>query len=159
MALIVEDGTGTLVSESYVSVANADIYHANFGNTSWASATESAKEIALRIATVYIDTYYEFSGEKRYYNQRLLWPRYGYADYEVFPEPNLVQACCELALRALSTPLFEDSEDQLILREVIGPLRTDYAYKTPAVRYTLVDRLLKPFTTSGGSSIRIEFTG
>lgn len=159
MALIVEDGTGTLQSESYVSVANADIYHVSFGNADWAAATETEKEVALRQATVYIDTYYKFNGEKRYYNQRLMWPRYGYADYEVFPEPNLVQACCELALRALSAPLFEDSEDQVILREVIGPLRTDYAYKTPAVRYLLVDQLLKRFVSSTGSSARIEFTG
>lgn len=159
MAIIVEDGTGTLASESYVSAVDADAYHVKFGNEAWADYSEEEKEVALRRATIFIDTSYEFTGRKKFYNQRLMWPRYGYADYEVYPEPNLVYACCELALRAAAGELVSDSEDQVILREVIGPIRTDYAYKTQDVRYTAVDRLLKPFTFSSGSSARIEFTG
>ncbi len=159
MALIVEDGTGTAGAQSYASVAVADTYHADFGNESWDNYGEQEKEIALREATRYIDAVYEFVGEKKFYNQPLQWPRYGYADYEPWPVPNLVAACCELALRAASEELMSDTEDQVILREVIGPLRTDYAYKNPEVRFTIVDRLLRHLTTSGGSSVRIEFTG
>lgn len=159
MSLIVENGTGLLNAESYVSVADADTHHANFGNAGWVDYSQEEKEVALRRATVYLDTTYEFAGEKKFYNQRLMWPRYGYADYEVFPEPNLVQACCELALRAAAGELVPDTEDQVILREVIGPIRTDYAYKSAEVRYTSVDRLLRNLTMSTGSSARIEFTG
>lgn len=159
MALIVEDGTNTPGAQSYASVAVADAYHSDFGNDAWENYSETEKENALRQATRYIDTVYDFLGEKKFYNQPLKWPRCGYADYEPWPVPNLVAACCELALRAAVSDLLYDTEDQVILREVIGPLRTDFAYKNPEVRYTVVDRLLRELTTSSGSSVRIEFTG
>lgn len=159
MALIVEDGTGTPGAQSYVSVAVADGYHSDFGNADWENYGETEKENALRNATRYLDAVYDYLGEKKFYNQPLKWPRYGYADYEPWPVANLVAACCELALRATVSDLLSDTEDQVILREVIGPLRTDFAYKNPEVRFTIVDRLLRELTASGGTSVRIEFTG
>jgi len=64
MPLIVEDNTGLANAESYISVADADVYLANMGRTSWAAATTAAKEIALRKATQYIDTAYSFRGAR-----------------------------------------------------------------------------------------------
>ena len=58
MALIVEDGTGVSGAESYISVVDADDYHTNHGNTSWGSADTTAKEIALRKASEYLDGKY-----------------------------------------------------------------------------------------------------
>lgn len=98
MALIVEDGTGLATAESYVSVSDADAYHVSFGNTDWAGYSTEQKEIALRRATVYIDSNYTFAGEKYRLAQRLEWPRYNYSENEAWPEVNIVQACCELAL-------------------------------------------------------------
>jgi hypothetical protein len=56
MALIVEDGTGRADAESYVSVADADTYHANRGELRRGrrSAPPPSKEQLLRQATEYM---------------------------------------------------------------------------------------------------------
>ena len=51
MSLVVEDGTGKADAESYISVADADTYHSNRGNTDWAALTTTEKEQLLRGAT------------------------------------------------------------------------------------------------------------
>ena len=53
MTLVIEDGTGKSNAESYISVADADTYHSNRGNTDWAALTTAEKERLLRIATDY----------------------------------------------------------------------------------------------------------
>jgi hypothetical protein len=159
MSIVVEDGTGLASAESYPSVVYADAYHASYGNDAWAALTTTQKEVCLRKATRYIDTNYVFRGVKKYLAQGLEFPRHGYADYEQWPERDVLQACCELALRASEDDLQQDSEDQVVIREVIGPLRTDYAYKGMQVRYAVVDRLLQRFISTGGGSVRIELTG
>lgn len=159
MALIVEDGTGLLTAESYISVSDADAYHSSFGNTEWAGYSSSEKEVALRRATVYIDSNYSFLGHKLKLSQRLEWPRYSYADYEQWPEIDVQRACCELALRAAAGQLIEDGPSQVVLREVIGPLRTDYAWKDPEIKYPIVDRLLGKFTLNNSTTVRIGLTG
>ena len=50
MALIVEDGSGKLDSESYISVADCTTYCTAHGLTAW-TGTDAAKETALRNAT------------------------------------------------------------------------------------------------------------
>lgn len=54
MALIVEDGTGLADAESYLSVADADTYHADRNNEAWQDYSTAEKEAALRKATQYI---------------------------------------------------------------------------------------------------------
>ena len=59
MSLIVEDATGLSTAESYLSVANADTYHASYtGSTAWSGASTGTKERALRRATQYLDSVY-----------------------------------------------------------------------------------------------------
>lgn len=158
MSLEVEDGTGRADAESYASVATANAYHTAFGFAGW-TGTDTVKEQALRKATQFLDGFYTFRGEKKYVLQALQWPRVGYADDESWPPRKLVHACCELALRALSGELVEDKENQLITREVIGPIATHYAYKSSQVSFPTVDLLLKELTFSSGSSIPILLTG
>ena len=158
MSLDVEDGTGRTTAESYVSVADADAYHTKFGNTDW-TGTTAVKEVALRIATRYMDANYTFCGVKQYLAQALQWPRVGYANYEQFPEPMIVAACCELARRSLAGELLEDTTRELITRETVGPISTHYAFKDGETRYVLVDRMLRDLVENNGSSVRIGFTG
>lgn len=159
MSLIVEDGTGLPSAESYTSVSSATVYHVKFGNAAWADYTETEQEVALRKATRYIDGHYDLRGQPKFSVQALSFPRYGYATNETWPEPNLEAACAELALRAIQDELIVDTEDAVILREVIGPLRTDYAYKSNQVRYPVVDALMKRFLFTESGSVRIGYTG
>jgi hypothetical protein len=117
MALTVEDGTGLADADSYLSEANADSYHSARGNTTWAAATSPNKEIALRLATEYIDQRFTFKGVKKTTTQSLQWPRIsacgGSLDPALDPKIDLVpvaveKAVAEYALRQLSDPLMTD---------------------------------------------------
>lgn len=59
MALVVETGLGVTGADSYAAVAEADQYWADRGGAAdWGTATEQAKEAALRLASEYIDIHY-----------------------------------------------------------------------------------------------------
>lgn len=117
MPLVVEDGTAKTNSESYASVADADLYFfARRGDTTWAAASTANKEKALRNATDYIEEKYNarFIGRKATKDQALAFPRSyiesydGYAiNSDEIPE-KLKRATMELALRALSEDLLPD---------------------------------------------------
>lgn len=111
MALVVEDGTGRSDAESYLSVAAANTFHTNHGNSAWSGA-DAAKEQALRRATRYVDGHYRarWKGFKRLRTQALEWPRYDVYDlsgYDVDSDsvPAAVQhATAEAALREIASP-------------------------------------------------------
>lgn len=95
----------TLGTDTYVTVADADTYHTNRGNTGWTGATTEAKEIALRKATDYLDRQFTFRGYKQTQTQLLDWPRYeAYTDdgwlvgdqLSNLPK-QLTDACCIVA--------------------------------------------------------------
>lgn len=166
MALIVEDGTGRADAESYFSVTDADTYHANIGNSAWATLSTQVKEQCLRKATQYLDSQYAFIGYKLNSVQRLEWPRQQnsyyyragitYAESYTWPVRALQEACAELAIRAAASPLSPD-EDQSVKREKIGPIEVEYQLGTSsAPQFTLIENLLRMITRSGPNSIRIE---
>ena len=162
MSLIVEDGTAKVDSESYISVADADTYHSNLGNASWATLTTTVKEQLLRKATNYmVQTYrMRWAGVRKTDDQALDWPRYlvprldteaVYAYYDSDSVPGEVKvACAELALKANSMTLAPDT-DRLTKREKIGQLEVEYdtnsgkAYKM----YRAIDNLLMPMLDFG----------
>lgn len=156
MSLIVEDGTGLADAESYVSAATAGAYHDGMGNSAWDAATEAAKESALRRATQYIDSQYRFRGDPLTTTQALAFPR---DDGATWPIKRLSDACCELALRALTGSLFADQSGGEVLSESIGPVSVTYAPSGlgQQTRYAAVDALLAPLTAGGSrTSLRIE---
>lgn len=116
MTLITENGTGLSNAESYISVTDADTYHAaQTGSATWSGATTSTKEMALRQATAYIDSRFaeRFKGTRVKESQALRFPRIGVIDIDGFQiesnvvPPKLAQATAELALEVVSgTSLF-----------------------------------------------------
>jgi hypothetical protein len=171
MSLIVEDGTGLATAESYVSVADADAYHLAMGNAGW-TGTTTVKEAALRRATQYLDARYRFRGTAKTTTQALLWPRVastslysgvigaGLAPYPAVPEwpvKRLIDACCELALRAVAGPLYADQDAGRIQSETVGPISTTYFDQANGgqVRYSIVDDMLGPILAGGRSSLRL----
>ncbi|MGO4326739.1 DnaT-like ssDNA-binding protein [Cupriavidus sp. 2TAF22] len=149
MAIVVEDGTGKPDANSYVSVAEADAYHADRGNTAWASAT--AKEAKLINATAYADSMYRFQGQAAGTTQALEWPRAG-----VTGIPKRVKdAVCELALRALAGPLAADVKPDQVTETTVGPITKKYGAQRNdgRVRYPLVDGLLRPLLLVTGGNV------
>lgn len=120
MALTVETGNGVVGAESYATEAGADAYWGKRTHdalyTTWNAASQALKEGALREATAYLDARWGqfYRGVRRGTVQGLLWPRSDALDDAEYPLPDLpseiVNACCELAARALSARLAEDRE-------------------------------------------------
>lgn len=151
---------GGVNADSYVSIADADAYHANRGlaDASWKTLAPGIKEGALRKATQYLDATYKFCGIKITRTQALRWPRYnvwidGYmVNYNELPK-YLIAACCELALRATVQDLDPDLEPLLVTKETVGPISVDYS---PIQRYSgrkffdYVESLLAPILLGGG---------
>ena len=78
MALIVEDGTGLATAESYISVADAEIYLDKIGDATFAAlATVASKEAALRKAAQYLDEMFglAWAGNRVLSTQAIDWPR------------------------------------------------------------------------------------
>lgn len=161
MALIVETGTASADSESYASVAQADLYFANRGMSIWAPLQPAEKEQALRRGCDYIGQNYRmrFAGRRVNDTQALDFPRYsmprsdGVASYyasDSIPK-ELTTANIELAIRAAAGELIED-QDAPVVEETVGPITTRYAAgASHAKKFPAIDKLLAPFLSGGGS--------
>ncbi len=159
MSLTVENGTGFATADSYASRADADTYHAARGNAAWAAASTDARDAALRKATQYLDTRYRWVGNRSTLTQALEWPRYfvprlGYPSG--WPQPRVVHACIELALRALSVDLLADDEGRDVLSEQVGPISVTYGPTGGGVRYPVADLLVSPLILGGRNSVRLD---
>lgn len=169
MALIVEDGTGKVDSESYISVVDATTYHAARGNAAWAAlASDTIREQVLRKATGYMEQAYRERWKmfRVTATQALSWPRawvqlpdapYGYGSWAAFVPNNVVpsevkNACAELALLASVADLNPPLERSTV-REKIDVIEVDYDKYAPLYkRYRSVDMMLSVYFKSSGMS-------
>jgi len=169
-SFVVEDGTGLSTANSYLSVADADTYHANVTQSGdWTAATTAAKENGLIVATQYLENKYRgrWRGRKKLWSQALAWPRYGaldddgYAmDSEAVPQ-ELQAACAELALRVV---LGDDllgvvTEPGEVTSESVsvGPISESKTYaggKPHGYLYPKVEALLRAVTRAGDQIVR-----
>lgn len=163
MTITVEDGTGLDDAETYISVADANTYHAARGNTTWAALSEADKEAALRRAADYLSGAYggRWKGSRATSGQALDWPRVGAVanGYDVSSSvvpAAVARACAELALRAASAALSPDLE-RGIKRERVDVIETEYDTTSPQhTRYRAVDQLLAAYLSGGGAFLRVE---
>lgn len=164
MALVVEDGTGKVDSESYISVADATTYHAARNNPDWLLITD--KEAALRKATDYMIQVYRslWQGYRSITAQALDWPRQLVYNNE-YPEEiqiasNIVpvevkNACAELALKTYTDEVLFSDEEQKVIQEIIGPITVKYSDNstTSTKQYSSINAMLKPFLKTSGSQV------
>lgn len=171
MALIIEDGSVVSGAESYATVADADAYHANRGNSAW-TGTDAIKEAALRKAAIYLDGEYRkrWKGYRVYPTlQPMEWPRtgvcvvdemgaqYGYCGAGFLANTTIPQrlkdAQCELALRALGGELAPDTQGK-VKRETVDVLTTEwFEGSDPSVTtYRIVEQLLSDLLRPKGSA-------
>lgn len=164
MSLIVEDGTEVPGAESYITVADALTYHANLGNSTWATLTATQQEQALRRATNYMLQVYgpKWSGVRMTATQSLDWPRSGaYAHgfaIAISVVPDAVQnACAELALKAAAGELLSDRKRAKV-RVKVDVIETEYdRFASHATKYEAVEAMLNPYfkNVSGVEMIRV----
>lgn len=156
MALVVEDGTGLDQADSYISIEQADVYMATMGHDAWVTAVQADKEKALRQATQYVDSRYRYKNQPLKPEQSLEWPRVGIP----WPVKRVLDATCELAVRALAASLYADvAPTDAVKSETIGPIKTEYqeTQNGGQVQYALVDDLLRPLVATGQlTGIRLE---
>ena len=167
MTLVVEDGTGKVNAESYVSVTDADTYHSNLGNADWTGVT-AVKEAALRKATQYMQQMYSdrWTGYRNTSTQALDWPReyveikgLRYTEYveDTDIPQEMVNACAALAVRALSDDLIPDQE-RAVVSESIDVISVTYSeFSAQQKRYPEVDKMVAKYmlTASGIPMIRV----
>lgn len=137
MTLTVEDGTGKADADAFVSLADCTAYHAARANAAWASANAADQEAAIRRATAHLSSGYTWKGTRAQgRSQALAWPRSGVTDEEGYAIASdampveLVQACCEVALRELATPGCSAPDVTMTHRvksEQVGAIRVEYA--------------------------------
>ena len=140
MAFTVEDGTGVVGANSYVSVAYADEFFSDRGNSEW-QGTDAVKQSLLIEATDYIEMVYgrRFIGEMADTAQALSWPRSGTDDYldsayaaDEIPTV-LKRACCRYALQSLisgplaPTPVVDETGLPVVTtRKAVGPIEKEF---------------------------------
>lgn len=168
MSLTVETGSGSATADALISLAACGDYHTARGNADW-TGTDALKEAAIRRATAYLSNGHQWDGLRSHgRSQALAWPRAGVVDFEGYGIPSdeipveIVHACAEAALRELVEPgaLTPDVVlSDLVKREKVGPLETEYANSAVSVEahrpvMTIVRDLISPFLAkTGGSGI------
>ena len=163
MSLNVETGTGSSTSESYASVAFFDSYHADRGNTLAATLSTAEKEQALRRATEYMIQAYRnrWQGYRRLVTQALDWPRSGIVidDFTVIAYDSVPvdvqKACAELAFKAASGALLNDT-GQTVIRKKVDVIEIEYdKNSSQSTQYKTIEAMLRPYLTGGGFSHRL----
>lgn len=155
MAFIVEDGTGLVDANSYVTVQEYRDYATDRGRD---VTTEIDADIQgyLVEATDYVDLSYTFKGEPTFDIQALKFPR-TIDDEDVGVPLKIKYAVIEMAFsEAAGVSLFIDSEKNVTMKkEKVGPIETMYEYDTTAtiyqsnaVRFPKADKYVKPYVAS-----------
>lgn len=156
--LNVETGVGLEDSESYVTVAECTAYHAKHGGTAWDAVDD--QEAALRKATQYLDSVYQWRGDRVFSTQALKWPRLNVVvdGYELPGDEipaKLKAACCELAAKG---ELFADVSAQQVDSVKVGPIERKMSglLNGGQVRYAAVDALVRELVRGGSGSASIS---
>jgi hypothetical protein len=172
MALTVTPGSAT--ADAFVSVAACDTYCTARGLTDWTGAADSpadVKEAAIRRATAYLCNAFAWKGlPTSGRTQALAWPRAEVCDADGYAVPTdtipreIVDACCEIAVREIVTPGYMSPDVVLtdrIKAESIGPISTTYADNGAAASASrpvllLVRDMVAGLLSAGSGAIRLD---
>lgn len=151
--LIVEDGTGLPDSNSYASLEEFKAYHLARGNDI-ILLTDEVIEALLIKASDYIDTSFQFLGNKLEAEQAMSFPRYGEEFYPATQNfyalvpKKLKNATCSLALILSTTEAFSDITTTKREKTKVDVIETEKEYFEPkklAERFPQVNLLLREF--------------
>lgn len=140
MPLVVAPAVGY---DSFVSREDADAYFAELGYAAWAASSDTLRDNALRVGTVYVAA------------KRLL-PGATYPTIN----PNVEKATMEAAKLALSGELYKNGQSQAVVEKTVGPLTIRYA--SPGTgsqvfnKFPYIDDLLAGLTYGGWGPVLFE---
>jgi len=154
---------GGASSDSYITLAEWITYATAQGWT--LTGTDDQKEAYLRRAALAVDVSYRFVGQPQYQDQKREWPRIYTGLVNGWPiDPDTIPGAVKDAQAELAY-LIMGGADPLATyegaieseRSKVGPIERDRTYLGGKARprYTAVDRILAPYTTSGVGSPRI----
>lgn len=129
--IIKEDGTIVSNANCYTDSETADIYFSTRLNSEvWDNSSADNRAKSLIMATRAIDNYLQHRGYKALYEHSVEYPRVSdvymntYLEYYIFPEKELNEATCELALLFLSeNMLLKNDMDGIASIEVAGSIK------------------------------------
>jgi hypothetical protein len=181
MAFTVEDGTGLDDANSPASVAEADAYFTDRGNTTWLALSPERKRFNLVKASDYMEQRFggRVIGNRVFEEQALSWPRENTGvtiyDYDEDTETGAIpsgwkKACFEYALRVESNPLAPDPQisasgvTMVTTKQKAGPVEQEFATASGTSQAASV-QVLRPYpgadmwlrdllVASGGRTIR-----
>lgn len=150
--LVVEDGTGLPLADSYISVEQADAYHEAMGNEAWLTLGPDEKAVFLRRASRDLDILFggTYLSTRLTDDQGLLWPRVEYENafgVTVTGLPReLVPAVAELALVESTVdvlgPISGDDNVKHVTKK-LGSLEKSIEYFSPSQTYADTLRRIK----------------
>lgn len=152
----------TVGTDAFISLADADAYWSNHrdADSVWGSATDLAKEAAIREATEYLDTQFRWLGEIESTGQSLSWPRTGTdkegRSFSGIPS-RVEKATAILAREALSGYLLPAQERGGRIAAIqAGSVRVDYADAAPAeTTYGMVNQVVSPLIQGSGINRKV----
>lgn len=152
--LVIEDGTVVTSANSYVTKAEVETFCNDFGLTFTTNATLAVQAIIRGCA--FVDSEYDFKGEKYSYDDPMEWPRVGiYDDVNIDPSvdmeyyleiPNaLKKACCRAAYEEAAVPgTLQSNLSTGIRREKVDVIETEYFGNSPSrTVYRVIEGFLK----------------
>lgn len=112
MDIVVEDGTGIVIANSYLSTDEADDFLSIDIHSNWLPLTDDVKEKLLMYATRVVDQRVRWNGRKTYPTSGLAWPRCGVRDKEGFLiEDNIVPSAVKYAVAVLANHLITNNPE------------------------------------------------
>lgn len=163
---VVETGEGLPESNSYVDLDEASAYYRVRGYTLWFDLTADIQQAVLISATLFVDTYYDWAGYKRYDDQALEFPRTGIKNpvtkLEIDDVPNVLQ---RIVLEAAKKIVTKDGDSYVIndllpdnasnpikkIREKFADMETETTYMTATEQgenyslYPMLDRMVPKY--------------
>jgi len=157
MRLIVETGAGIPESNSYINYDDIEKYLISSNLETYENLTADEKIDRMVIASLFIDTSFNWIGRQKTIEQGLTWPRVNviYQNISVQDSviPVQIKKACVMALQMIldyGIGIFQDSDGAEIKKEKLGPLETEYfeslkIESANSSRYSGINNLLKGF--------------
>lgn len=160
--MIVEDGTGLTNSDSYLSMLEAEVFAATYGDPSstFLSSSSARKQELLKAATGILDMYLSFNGSLLSASQALKFPRTSFYDTEgraLSGVPNIIKIATVLQAEYQNDNTIASSTEQGVNSVKVGPLEvslksdeTANPSKLPIAPHVVA--MLSPYSTVAVSS-------
>lgn len=153
--LIIEDGTLSSASaNSYITVAELTTFVDSYGLTIPAAtlASTTMMEQAILRGMAFVESEFDFKGEKMSYDDPLEWPRFGI--YKEIPN-GLKNAVCRAAYEeSVESGILQSNLTSNIKREKIDVIETEYFTSTPSrVVYRTIEGFLKGLLRNSNTAV------